>query len=66
MGRYATTEEEEQHAFDWIQDWLHENMWYLPVVEYNTAFICRDYVDDSEFCNLMHARDIRNLDLLTE
>lgn len=66
VGRYATTEEEEQHAYDWIQDWLHENMWYLPVVEYNTAFICRDYVDDSEFCNLMHARDIRNLDLLTE
>ena len=65
-GRYAATEEEARQAYGWIQDWLHEQMWYLPVVEYNTGFICRDYVDDSEFYNLMHARDIRNLDLLAE
>lgn len=63
-GRFATTDEEAQAAYDWVQDWLHENMWYLPVVEYNTAFICRDYVDDSQFLNLMHARDVRNLDLI--
>lgn len=63
-GRFASTAEEGDEAYFWVQDWLHENMWYLPVVEYNTAFICRDYVDDLEFYNLMHVRDIRNLDLL--
>ena len=65
-GRFADTEEEADRAYGWVQDWLHENMWYLPVVEYNNAFICRDYVDDSEFYNLMHVRDIRNLDLIAE
>lgn len=65
-GKVATTDEKAREAYDWVQDWLHENMWYLPVVEYNTAFICRDYVDDSGFLNLMHARDIRNLDLIAE
>ncbi len=63
-GRYTDSDEAAGQAYDWVQDWLYENMWYLPVVEYNTAFICRDYVDDSGFDNLMHARDIRNLDLL--
>lgn len=63
-GRFAATDAEAEAAYTWVQDWLHENMWYLPVVEYNTAFICRDYVDDSEFYNLMHVRDIRNLDLI--
>ncbi len=63
QGRFAATPEEGDEAYFWVQDWLHENMWFLPVVEYNTAFICRDYVDDSEFYNLMHVRDIRNLDL---
>jgi len=61
-GRFAVGGAADE-AYGWVQDWLHENMWYLPVVEYNTAFICRDYVDDSNFLNLMHARDIRNLDL---
>lgn len=64
-GRFAAGEAEGDAAYFWVQDWLHEHMWFLPVVEYNTAFICRDYVDDTGFCNLMHARDIRNLDLLT-
>lgn len=64
QGRFADTPEEADEAYFWVQDWLHENMWYLPVVEYNTAFLCRDYVDDSGFYNLMHVRDIRNLDLL--
>ena len=66
QGRFAATQEEGDEAYFWVQDWLHENMWFLPVVEYNTAFICRDYVDDSEFYNLMHVRDIRNLDLLAD
>ena len=65
-GRFADTEEEAAEAYGWVQDWLDENMWYLPVVEYNNAFICRDYVDDSEFFNLMHVRDIRNLDLIVQ
>lgn len=65
-GRFAHTTEEGAEAYGWVQDWLDENMWYIPVVEYNNAFICRDYVDDSEFYNLMHVRDIRNLDLITE
>lgn len=65
-ARYAETAEEAEAAYGWIQDWIHENMWYLPVVEYNTAFLCRDYVDDSGFYNLMHARDIRNLDLIAQ
>jgi peptide/nickel transport system substrate-binding protein len=61
-GRYAKTDEEAQEAYTWVQDWLDENNWEIPIVEYNTAFICRDYVDDSGFYNLMYARDIRNLD----
>lgn len=65
-GRFADDTATAEAAYGWVQDWLHENMWYLPVVEYNTAFICRDYVDDSEFYNLMHVRDIRNLDLIAE
>ena len=65
-GLYAATEEEAEEAYSWVQDWLDENLWYIPVVEYNNAFVCRDYVDDSGFYNLMHARDIRNLDLLAE
>lgn len=65
-GLYAATEEEAEKAYSWVQDWLDENLWYIPVVEYNNAFVCRDYVDDSGFYNLMHARDIRNLDLLAE
>lgn len=65
-GRFAASEEEGWEAYTWIQDWMHENMYFLPVVEYNNAFICRDYVDDSEFFNLMHVRDIRNLDFIVE
>lgn len=65
-GLYAEDEGEIADAYAWAQDWLHENMWYLPVVEYNNAFVCRDYLDCSEFYNIMHARDIRNLDLLVE
>lgn len=65
-GLYAETEAEAEEAYSWVQDWLDENMWFLPVVEYNTAFVCRDYVDDSNFYDLMHARDIRNLDFLAE
>ena len=63
-GRFAATEEEGWETWTWVQDWIHENMWYTPVVEYNNAFICRDYVDDADFFNLMHVRDIRNLDLI--
>lgn len=63
-GRYTKSETEAEQAYAWVQDWLDENMWYLPIVEYNTAFLSRDYVDSSGFYNLMHARDIRNLDLI--
>lgn len=65
-GRFAATEEEGWETWTWVQDWIHETMWYAPVVEYNNAFICRDYVDDSGFYNLMHVRDIRNLDFIVE
>ncbi len=63
-GRYTDSEEDSEAAYSWVQDWLDENMWYIPIVEYNTAFLSRDYVDNSGFDNLMHARDIRNLDLI--
>lgn len=64
-GRSVQSAEEAETVYGRIQDWLDENMWYIPVVEYNTAFVCRDYVDDSGFYNLMHTRDIRNLDLIS-
>ena len=64
-GRRTQSEAEAEAIYARVQDWLDENMWYIPMVEYNTAFICRDYVDDSSFYNLMHTRDIRNLDLLS-
>lgn len=65
-GRYTSSEEDAEADYAWIQDWLDENMWYIPMVEYNTAFLARDYVDDSGFDNLMHARDIRGLDLVKD
>ncbi len=63
-GRYTQSTQTAEAAYAWIQDWLDEQMWYIPMVEYNTSFVCRDYVDDSGFYNLMHTRDIRNLDLI--
>lgn len=62
-ARYTQDGAVAEEAYGWVQDWLQENQWYLPLVEYNTAFACRDYVDDSGFYNIMHTRDIRNLDL---
>lgn len=62
-GRHTDSAETAASIYGWVQDWLHENMWFIPVVEYKAGFVCRDYVDASQFFDLMHSNDIRNLRL---
>jgi ABC-type transport system substrate-binding protein len=62
-GRFNSSAEASQDAYNWVQQWLDDQMWYMPVVEYNTAFLYRDYVMADTFSNFKYARDIRNLDL---
>lgn len=62
-GRHTDSAETAASIYGWVQDWLHENMWFIPIVEYKAGFVCRDYVDASQFFDLMHSNDIRNLRL---
>ncbi|MBR0130971.1 MAG: ABC transporter substrate-binding protein, partial [Firmicutes bacterium] len=62
-GLYTDSPEVAEAAYGWVQDWLDENMWYIPIVEYKAGAVCRDYIDSTNFLDLTHSNDIRNIRL---
>ena len=60
-GLITDDKAEAEELYGWIQDWIDENMWYLPIVETNAGFVCRDYINADGIFELMHGNDIRNI-----
>jgi ABC-type transport system substrate-binding protein len=67
-GAQETDPEEAQAIYEWVQQWLYDNTWNVPLLDVQWAIVYRDYVDGSNVNNacLTGVDDLRNFDFITE